>query len=622
MIGLRTFEGRSLELSPGTTISVELNNALLADADNNGAYALPFTIPRTAVNQLALGFPELLDNAAGQARRYERTDVFDDGRHLLSGTLTLLRITASTYELTLLFGASAVMTKLKTMRLRDLTLGGFRVWQSGGDVLRYNEQLVAHMTAVLANPDQYDYVFAPYANNAALADHPEGWPSYANFNAWGLYGGFTLTTGYVPGYAQVGLPFSPFPDFYPFAKRGCCPCVKLRYLVYALFRELRIPFEEDFFDAETSQLVVLGDALADDQLITGYAAATQQGLKYDDFWFRLGDVLPDLTCAELLRKLADTFFLDLSTSPLGVVRLRRSQKLLALPPALELSRAATPGPASDVSASLPYLTTAYLIEGDGYTPEHYRLVDANQLGDAVATVADLPAHPDFPHQVRYVTSLNCYYQYNDAAWKFYSERLDVPTFGQATAESTVTVTQGIELLLELTGPTQYVLPVPGGKWDDPVVAQPAAVPVVRIPIFGQRAYAPSFNCIERSSALRLAFYRGLQPYQNASQGTYPMLAAGNLDLQGNQLGDYSLRLDGAAGTASQFGAAILPLKANPYTVTWPVWLTEEQFYQLDTCRQVEIDGLRFVVKQVQLTFPIRQPAQMQLVLMPPAYHPI
>jgi hypothetical protein len=68
---------------------------------------------------------------------------------------------------------------------------------------------------------------------------------------------------------------------------------------------------------------------------------------------------------------------------------------------------------------------------------------------------------------------------------------------------------------------------------------------------------------------------------------------------------------------ARWGQALLELKANPQTVTWLVWLDAEQFYQLDTARKVEIDGLHFVVKKVSLTFPIRQPAQLELVVVPP-----
>ena len=210
--------------------------------------------------------------------------------------------------------------------------------------------------------------------------------------------------------------------------------------------------------------------------------------------------------------------------------------------------------------------------------------------------------------MRLVTAENCYYQHDENKWQFYSERLDLPGFGPAGGDSQLTAAQGCELVLETTGLATYILPVPGGEWPNTATTQPTG-PVQRVPCFGERAYAPNYNGIERSSALRLAFYRGRQPYQTASDGTYPMLTAGNLDLQGQALGSYSLRLD---------GAAVLPLKANPYTVTWPVWLSEEQFYQLDMARRVEIDGLHFVVRKISLTFPLRQPAELELVLMPPS----
>jgi hypothetical protein len=143
---------------------------------------------------------------------------------------------------------------------------------------------------------------------------------------------------------------------------------------------------------------------------------------------------------------------------------------------------------------------------------------------------------------------------------------------------------------------------------------------MRVPELGARAYVPAYNCFDRSKDLRLAFYRGKQPYKDkdvALGGTYPMLTAASTNQQGAKVGSYSLRLAGDDGTVARWGQALLELKANPQTVTWLVWLDAEQFYQLDTARKVEIDGLHFVVKKVSLTFPIRQPAQLELVVVPP-----
>jgi hypothetical protein len=221
-----------------------------------------------------------------------------------------------------------------------------------------------------------------------------------------------------------------------------------------------------------------------------------------------------------------------------------------------------------------------------------------------------------PHEVRLVLDEDAYYQHNGTKWVFYSEHLDTPILGLLSSETMVDATQGCELVLETNCLPWYVLPSPGAPW---LGLDPSQVndPVQRIPIFGERAYAPGYNCIERSPALRLGFYRGRQPYKDATQGTYPMLSAGNRNLQNQVIGQYSLRLDGDAGTVAKFGAAVLALKTDPYTVTWPVWLSEEQFYQLDMARKVEIDGLHFAVRKISITFPLRQPAQLELVLVQP-----
>ncbi len=614
MLALRTYNGQALELSPDTTLSVELNNALLADATNNGAYALPFTLPRTARNQVGLGFPELLDHAAGQRRRYENTDVFDDGQHLLSGTLQLLRVTASTYELTLLFGASAVMTKLKAVKLRELVLGGPRVLESLASV----KTLRAHMADVVANPAAYDYVFAPVSNNDAFEDYDDAFIRFPNLNTWrppgGTQGfpveGFYLDNGTFAG-GGVGGTLG-FPGF--FARFACVPVpfVRLGYLVRAMLHELHIPFEEDVFDAEMENLVVVGNNLGPGlALLAPYPLSSTMP---PDRTIRLAELLPELTCAELLRKVADTFYLDLSVSPLGRLRIRRTSRLLALPPAVQLTRYAAPGYEVDLGEPLR-LDTAYLVGDDKIARENYQVPDPAQLAAPVATVAALPALPSATHEVRLVLSEDAYYQHDGTAWVFFSQHILTVSVGDAAAENAVQAEPGIDLLLDLDSTPYAVLPIPGVNT---TVPHEAHLEVMRVPVLGARAYAPAYNLFDRSKALRLAFYRGRQPYKDATMpGSYPLLTAASTNQQGVKVGDYSLRLAGDDGTVAQWGRALLELKADPQTVTWPVWLDAEQFYQLDTGRKVDIDGLHFVVKKVSLTFPIRQPAQLELVVVPP-----
>jgi hypothetical protein len=614
MLALRTYNGRTLEMSPGATLSIELNNALLADATNNGAYALPFTLPRTARNQVALDFPELLDHAAGQRRSYENTDVFDDGQHVLSGTLQLLRITASTYELTLLFGASAVMARLKAVKLRELVLGGPRVLES----LANQQPLRAHMAAVVANPAAYDYVFAPASNNDAFEDYDDDFPRFPNFNTWRPAGGtqgfpaegFYLANGTLGG-GGVGGTLG-FPGF--FARFACVPVpfVRLGYLVRALLHELLIPFEEDVFDAEMENLVVVGN-----NLDPGMALLEPYPLSNNlppDRTVRLADLLPDLTCAELLRKVADTFYLDLSVSPLGKLRIRRSSVQLALPPAVQLTRYSEPGYAVDLGEP-QRLETAYLVGDDKIASENYQVPDPEQLAAPVATRTTLPALPTLTHEVRLVQDEDAYYQHDGTAWVFFSQHILTVSLGDAAAENAVPAEQGIDLLLDLEVTPYPVLPIPG---INTTVPHEAHLEVMRVPEFGVRAYARTYNCFDRSKALRLAFYRGKQPYKDAAMpGSYPLLTAANTNQQGVSVGSYSLRLAGDDGTVARWGQALLELRANPQTVTWLVWLDAEQFYQLDTARKVDIDGLHFIVKKVSLTFPIRQPAQLELVVVPP-----
>ncbi|RZK61852.1 MAG: hypothetical protein EOO59_04060, partial [Hymenobacter sp.] len=577
MLALRTFNGQVLELSPNATISIELNNALLADADNNGSYALPFTLPRTARNQVGLGFPELLDNAAGQARSYEGTDIFDeDGRHLLTGTLQLLRITASTYELTLLFGASAVMAKLKAAKLRNLVLGGPRLMES----LANAKPILYHMNDTAANPGAYDYVFAPASNNDAFEDYDDDTLlRYPNLNCWRPAGGltpwavegFSVTSGNFSGGIGTYAGQLGFPGFYPRFATPPVPFVRLGYLVRTMLRELSVPFEEDVFDAEMEQLVVVGNNIGPGMaLLDPYDPYSQ--VPPPDRFIRLADLLPDLTCAELLRELADTFYLDLSVSPTGLLRIRRTSTQLALPPAVQLTRYAQPGYDVDLGESQA-LEMTYLVGDDKIASENYQVPDPEQLGANVANFAALP-QPSVTHEVRLVLDEDAYYQHDGTAWVFFSQHILTVTVG-GPSDNVTQVAQGIDLLLDMELPPAVLLPIPGITNDVP---HELHTEIMRVPMFGVRSYAPQYNLYDRSKALRLAFYRGKQPYKDATQpGGYPMLSAASTNQQGVKVGNYSLRLAGDDGTVARWGQAVLELRANPQTVTWPVWLDAEQF---------------------------------------------
>lgn len=621
MIGFRLPGGQQIELGPGATISLEINNSLLAESDNNGSFTLPVLAPRTPGNERTLNFAGLLDSPAGTVRRLENVQAFDDGLLLAVGTLLLLRVTPTAYELSLQTGASAVMAKLKGRKLRDFHFGGQRQIASpanAGNFLRF----LTHMNYVAAHPDEFDYVFAPVSNNDLLAENPPEWVRRVNVNTWltavppVFAGGFSvLASGNVPIQSVQGPAYIPgYPGFYAEYQQFCVPFPKLAYVVRTLLAELNIPLEEDFFDEETEQLVVISNTAVDDPRSNSAAATLDPAVH--GVTFRIGDVLPDISAHELLRKLADTCYLDLSTSPLGALRLRRTNALLAAPPAAVLTALAAPGYTIDVPAEVPAgLATAYRSEHDVYASGRYQEVDPQMRAADVASATALPVVPGFPHEIRLVLDTRTYHQHDGTAWVLYSVDLPTVTVGPGGEQAT-SVPQGTELVLEEEMQTVYLVPLPGGAWP-PVGTQPDHG-VLRACVFGEPGYSPTFNALNRSVALRLGFYRGMQPYKTAAQGTFPLLTQTNFNMQGSRLGTYSLRLDGPDGTVARFGQALLEARrAAAGVVSWPVWLTAEQINQLDLARRVEIAGIHFLVKKINVTFPIRRPAELQLVVLPP-----
>jgi hypothetical protein len=115
----------------------------------------------------------------------------------------------------------------------------------------------------------------------------------------------------------------------------------------------------------------------------------------------------------------------------------------------------------------------------------------------------------------------------------------------------------------------------------------------------------------RSTSLRLAFYRGLQP---AVDGTiYPLVTPGNVDVVGRRLGQYSLALTGADGLYEQWLKGWMKLKYAPAVVKDTLALDAVALHQLELSRLVRLRGVDYLVRKAAPSLPLRKPTAVELV---------
>jgi hypothetical protein len=585
-----TCNGQPVQLAPGTTVQLELNSPLFDEEVITGDYSFSFAVP-AAPNGEAYGFPELPEAAAvgGQLP----AGLSDDGYPLLSGTQRVRSASAAKYTVNLQGGLSGLAAALGGKKLAAFAYGGERrVRPFVASTDEWGEPvfvpgLVALANATVADPHGYDFVFAPLSNDGAL--NPEQ-PQAGHFvNAW------TWLTQ-----PRFGLPTGGTFAYSPLAPPLLCPFPWLRYVLASIFTELGLRVDAGhFLPGELGELLV-GSTAALPALTTR---------------FRLADVLPDLTVVEVLARLRRDLGVVVLVSPEQLVRTAQ----LGQAPAsdyVDLTHLCTGLPELErpepVGATLTYSVddgdelTKDLVQPFGLLPEGApvaRLVDLPATvalqGDQLTGYTNVPA-PELrlvqESSSWYRSALNhIRYDTNTAhlAWTFYAydyRPLDVAGGGDERPTGTA-------VTLMLPGTCTALGQAVAGLY-----------PTVR-----QQAYRPDApDQAPRSTALRLWYWRGLQPSTTDPTVQYPLVSPHNRNAQG--LREQSLRLDGPDGTYQRWQRAWLPRQLAPVVGKTQLQLTPEQLAAHDPARRVRLAGVDYLVRKLAPTLPLTRPVPVELVV--------
>ena len=604
-----TSAGRPVQLSPGTSVQLEYNSPLFDEDTIKGEFSYSFAVP-AGPNGPLYGFPERPDALAEPGAQLP-AELSLDGLPLLTGTQRVKSASASKYSVSVQAGLSGA--NLSERPLTSFRYGGLREvprlvsvgFDGGGNPLRV-PGLPLHANAVVADPAAYPYVFAPLRNEyLSKDDNPFGvtpdpltYPPHT-VNAWYVFpqplfglpaGGtfnYTLSSA-VPG----GIDFGVFTAQPPY-----CPFPRLRYVLQCVFEESGLAVDlPNLLPGELGEVVIAGNA----QLV-------DRG-DLDTLRFGLADVLPALTVAELLAALRQDLGLVVYVDPLSR-RVRSATLRERVDPAADyadLSERLAGYPEATIEVASGLTLTYQVDSSDELTKDLLtQQPAASLLRPAVATVADLPATIPitttdlavaYGPQVRLVEAEGWYYAATAAYVDGVSARLTwtplvvalppvaVNGGGEEQAQATCyTATRPTRFQLDSTNPATVTLPA---------ISQPP--------------YLANQTAVERSTALRLLFYNGLQL---ASDGVsrYPQLS--HLSASGA----LSLRLGGPAGTYQQLLRDWLPVKLRGTSYKQALLLTALDLARLDLARPLRLDGVAYLIKKLSATVPLRKPATVELV---------
>lgn len=613
--------GRPVVLGPGTSVQLEYNSPLFDEEVVRGSISFSFAVPAPPNGPL-YGFPERLDADATPGAELPAT-LRLDGLPLLVGTQRIRSASRQKYSVNLSGGLGALGSGLSGRLLASFAYGGERHLPPGqplggaGSLVQV-PGWVGHANEVAARPEGYDYVFAPVRcdgftpvaapaagemrlpvvlNPWVTADPAAfnyGLPAAGSFAYLGVTGYRDVNGVVVPVYGQLA---SPFP--------------RLRYVLRCLFEESGLRIDEpNFLPGELADVVIFSPANAvRNRLDAG-------GVLQSSFF--LADALPNLTVAELLaglrRSLGLVVTIDEEDRRVRTVLLR---DVVAEPAGTVPDLTACLAGDAEVTIDDPLvLQLSYALEEEDAVTKALlaQAPDPASLAPAVATLADLPATAlaGLPPETRLVLAEDAYYQ--SKATGFTSPvPLTWERLGPSLAGVAVGGTGGEEYAQGFAYTALELVPFrrdPAHPLEpDPAVLARLEVPSVSRPGFEPTNLDP--KAPERPTALRLLFWRGMQP---ASDGTlYPLVTPLNTNQAGQLVGALSLRLAGLAGTYEQLLRGWLEAKRRGVVVKQPLRLSVPDLARLDLARKVRLDGVEYLVRKLSATVPLRKAATAELV---------
>ncbi|RNI27677.1 hypothetical protein EFA69_16290 [Rufibacter immobilis] len=690
-----TIEGQVVELRADMPITFEKNSTipdLLLEQNTAGTHTMPFTIPDTPQARLAMGDIQRLDSRAQAPKSFQAT--YEEAGFYLKGSFELRNYEPGVgFRGNMTTSEKALVKHLKEARLRKMELGGSKIL---GET---EQEVITHMLEKTDLQQVQEYVFGPVHNSGLYAENQD----YSLFYGQYLNRYFPNANAKTGGNGEMG--FFPLNQAegnntlesigYTWNVNGpkvctsfpICPFPSLKYLLQTGFEELGIEVEDQFFDQELSNLVVISNSALDNielhlwiEGVTnydwlGYNGGTtyEPGIYHfkNSFRrsFRLREILPDISFYDLLRKLQNTFGMCLTVNLDGRIKLSRVEARLS-----EKIRKPLTGKFlknyEEEFAGKSGLKLAYRTEGGDQAAENEikDFSDVNYKGE-VPTISGLPDWRTAElKDCYYVKEHKCYY-----VWQLMEGKMIWGGIGEFTryagdyrgleiGEGVTPYTMGIATTIDREQPflnfnfkgsiygwndleaienpelgDLYLLEVENKYyiWDLVWPEQPNQHDYKRvedwtffcdnhaaakrdwfakwkIPVLEKEGYNPMIPTTEENQELRLAFYRGMQPFSEGPM-VYPMLSGDNRNAKGEIVGEYTLKWEGEGGIGKKFLESWITLMQGRLLRGSLDW-TAEQLADLNEDELYSFEGQRAIIKKIKFSLPLTKPPQVDLIL--------
>jgi len=545
--------GEFLDSVPALTF--ELNNQVFSNSDSSvlpGSFSFPVDLPLNPTNRRLLNFPDLVTNSRN-FQTYAGCWVYAEGIPMFYGTLTIRSATDRKCSVNIVANP---LSALKTVPLRDLSLGGDRTFADAAAVL-------AHAKLTAQNPLDYDYVFFPVFNDKYL-DTPTSDSRCVMQNHWSAA-------------SSVFQVAQDYPALMPF--------VRAEYLVGRIFADIEFAFSDRFHLTDEARQICL---------YNNRSLWTSAGL---ETVINLKNHLSKTASTDWLRAYIGDFNLGLFTNVFS--------KTISLVPLVDLISATPRHNWTEFQAGAPTISSAptapeaFMFKDYDETQQYSTRMGLPAPADVLATfdtIQDLLDDPTygFISGIYYITgreayyALNTDYSYPENIRRWYDE------LGPAPVRDAKEVFEcGLPPLHDYWYASDFLT-------GSPASGPNGVMPFCRIP--GSVNYTPTGETDpvkqENDTPDRLMIYRGYVP--DIAAHDYPQACLTTYDNDGGDIGTFSMRLQGDRGLYNTWWRPWHQMLVNGKHITQSFVMPVTELMQFSFESKVRVQNMDFFVKKLSV----------------------
>lgn len=540
--------GEFLESVPD--LAFELNNQVFSTDDATvvpGSFSFPADLPLTRQNKVLLYNPHLVTNSRN-FRKWEGCWVHADGVPLFLGTLTITQADSKKARIKVVANP---LSGLKKVPLNTIDLGGDVTFSNKAAVL-------AHAKATALSPLDYTHVFFPLFNPEFIehADYTEPKSWIQNF--------FDPTTG------EFDVDHG-FPALMPF--------VRLDYVLQQIFSQ------QDFKFVNRFQLT---DELRKLVLYNNRSMWTSSGIQKT---MNLQNHVSKTPSNAFLRKIMSGFCLGLFTNIFQrTIEMVPLKDLVNRPTKQDWSMYVTGDAIVDDLEDQPdYL--CWKIDSSDAAFEYYakNIKPADSLIDGSIYTSDIST---VSPGIYYVIDQHAYYSIDARVEFLYTTLGCAPTMtGKRIFEAECTA------LWDVQRGYEAIVGTPSVIFNMKKMAQCR----MRGTVSYEMQFPDSDPIIESTQEEcpdRITFYRGM--YENSDSNQFPLSGGLPYDIDGNQIGDHSLRWDDPFGMYKSWWGEWHQIILNGKPVTQSFTIPISKLVEFSFQNKIRVMDMDYFVKRLRI----------------------